>query len=213
MKKNIVLFVVTTILLFSPLLFSQEKCESDATNSKNIYWVMEYRHVNKLQKDEEDIKTSEVHGILRYMFSKKVGFTGTIRTNDSTTTALAGVTFMPADWVRFDILVGSQVGNQQKSMFGFRMYMGSTFQGLWVNLNEGDGPFWIEGIYMINPTEWLSLGGMVQTIGVGPRIELHLPMAGNLTIWGAVMSDWKNTATDGGYDPQTYLTIGVKAIF
>jgi len=61
---------------------------------------------------------------------------------------------------------------------------------------------------------------MGQTVGVGPRIDLNLPVFtnGGFKVWGALVGNWYNTnapdPSKGGYNPKDlHAMIGVKAIF
>ena len=217
MKRTILTIVMVMIFLFPSLIFSQENCEN---SSKGMSGVLEFRQASKLKKDHEDYKSSEANIILRYMWSEKVGVVGIIKLNDTISVSSVGIALLPTSWLRFDVAAGFGTYNsaylprQDKSFaLSIRTWMGNDLQNFWVNIYEGDLPFQIEAIYMIRPVDWFAIGGMVQSIGYGPRLELHIPTPGNPIIWAAVQSNWENTATGTGYDPQTYFTMGVKLVF
>lgn len=209
------LSVIIFSMLFSALALAQET----PIKTGKLYAVIEYRHSSEMSATP-DVKTSEINGIVRYMTSCSFGFTAVGRMNDTSSNFMAGVTFMPTDWVRFDFLGGSRAEyREQKSIVGFRFWAGNSWQNFWFNIDGGSAPVWLEGIYLLKATPWLDFGAMAQTVGVGPRIDLNLPVFANgeFRIWGAVLGNWHNTNAGqpgGGYNPKAlYAMIGVKTIF
>lgn len=175
--------------------------------------VVEYRH-----DDAPDKRLGEVQSIVRYMTSPVVGFSTVGRVNDTSSNIMAGVTCMPASWIRLDILAGSRIeyGNQW-SVFGLRFWTGNAVQNFWFNIDGGAAPVWFEGIYMLSLVPWLDIGAMAQTFGAGPRVDLNVPVFtnGGFKVWGAVIGNWFSTAAGAeNFNPQNlHALIGVKAIF
>ena len=199
------------IVLSAQFVFSQENCE---TQNQKIYFMVEGRWTSHIQKNEEDFKSSQYSILSRVMISKRLGFVGLIQTNDSSTVALGGITVLGSKNFRLDVLVGTNMGDATTSAVSVRVWVGSENQDLWVNGIEGKKPFWFEAIYLMRIADWISIGAMGQTVGVGPRVDIHLPGFENFTVWATALSNWKNTAAEGnGYDPQTWVTVGAKAVF
>jgi len=146
--KKALLFSLFSLILFSSAVFAQEP----PVKAGQLYAVIEYRHSSETTATP-DLKTQEVDGIVRYMTSSTIGFTGAARMNDTSSNFMAGITFMPSENFRFDVLGGSRIQDQsQKSIVGFRFWAGNSWQNFWFNIDGGSAPGWFECIYFLSVT-------------------------------------------------------------
>lgn len=184
-----------------------------------FFGVLEIKHASNVDADinAPDPKTIELNSIVRYMFSKNIGGSAVIRINDTTSNALGGITFLPVEWYRIDILGGVSIQNtEKKSLLGLRVWFGNKSQDFWFNCDGGTQDFWFEVIYLIKIAPWFALGGMADKKGFGPRVELS-PIGPFVKIWGGITADWRNKNRRLGHEgykaESLFAHVGVKAIF
>lgn len=204
--KNLILFVFSFFLVSA----------INAQIPGKFFGVMEVKHTSNVDLSIRDPKTIEVNGIGRKMFSSSVGASVIARLNDSSSNILAGVTFLPAKWVRFDILGGvAFYSGEKKSLIGGRLWFGNELINFFANADGGTANFWGEAILLVTVAPWISIGGMANTTGYGPRAELT-PVC-NLKIWGGLTGNWKNKNKNLGYEgykaESVFAHIGAKIIF
>lgn len=180
-----------------------------------FFGVLEVKHTSKVDLSVYDLKTVEINGIGRKMFSSSIGASVVARLNDTSSNLLAGVTFLPAKWVRFDILGGVAFysDKEKKSLIGGRLWLGNELINFFANADGGTTNFWGETILLVTVAQWLSLGGMANTTGYGPRAEIT-PIC-NFKIWAGATGDWRNKIGQGeGYKAKNvFAHVGAKIIF
>lgn len=205
--KKLFLFFISFFLISAAV---------DAQQKSKFFGVLEVKHTSNVDLSVRDPKTVEVNGLGRKMFSSSIGASVVTRLNDTSSNILAGVTFLPAKWARFDILGGvAFYSNEKKSLIGGRLWLGNEIINFWVNTDGGTANFWGEAILLVAVSPWLALGGMVNTTGYGPRAEIT-PLC-NLKIWGGATGDWHNRnrreAISGYKAENVFVHIGAKIIF
>lgn len=179
-----------------------------------FFGVLEVKHSSRVDLSAYDQKTIEINGIGRKMFSSSIGASVVARLNDTSSNILAGVTFLPAKWVRFDILGGVAFYSvEKKSLIGGRLWLGNELISFFANADGGTANFWGEMILLVTVAPWVALGGMANTTGYGPRAEIT-PIC-NFKIWAGATGDWRNKIGQGeGYKAKNvFAHVGAKIIF
>lgn len=207
--KNLIM-ICFAIFAITPTIASAQK----------LFGVIEFKYTSNVDLDitTPNAKTIELNSITRYMFSKNIGGSVVIRLNDSTSNALGGITFLPVEWYRVDILGGVSIQNtEKKSLLGLRVWLGNKLQDFWFNCDGGTQIFWFEAIYLVKIAPWIALGGMADKKGFGPRAEIYPIGQCFFKIWGGITADWRNKNRRLGHEgykaESLFAHLGVKAIF